>query len=300
MKNARIINHLEKIMVLSTLYNCRSIQQASSLLGISQPSLSVKLKHIEEILECRLFDRSKRGLKFTAAGLRVLKLVNEIESSVNHYFDLSAIESQSAHIRIGIYDTLAKTLWLRFINKFHKKYKNVNFEISTARSSKILKEVLQNNCDIGILVNPIKTKFLDETIIYHDSFKLYSTKKYLNEKIKSKEEINLILFEDAFNSEKYLVEKILRKSSFNNIINYRVSNFELAIEYAVNDIGATLLPQRLIHDLKLQKILVPFQHKKLDHTNEAISNHRISMISLKENITKPLIENIKSDLLNLI
>ena len=47
---------------------CKSISQAAEMLYISQPSLSRYLSNLENELGCRLFTRSKSGMKLTPEG----------------------------------------------------------------------------------------------------------------------------------------------------------------------------------------------------------------------------------------
>ena len=52
--------------------------RAAEYLGISQPALSKRLKHLESELGVVLFERSTRGIALTDEGERVLHLAKEI------------------------------------------------------------------------------------------------------------------------------------------------------------------------------------------------------------------------------
>lgn len=46
-----------------------SLARAADVLAVSQPAMSKTLKELEELLDTRLFARSKAGLSLTEAGM---------------------------------------------------------------------------------------------------------------------------------------------------------------------------------------------------------------------------------------
>ncbi len=55
-----------------TLAEIGNIRRAASLLGMSQPALSVRIQRLEEALGYPLFDRQARGVRLTDSGARLL------------------------------------------------------------------------------------------------------------------------------------------------------------------------------------------------------------------------------------
>ncbi|MEE4464296.1 LysR family transcriptional regulator, partial [Azotobacter chroococcum] len=51
----------------------RSFAKAADALAVSQPAMSKTLKELEEILDSRLFERSKSGVSLTPAGITFLR-----------------------------------------------------------------------------------------------------------------------------------------------------------------------------------------------------------------------------------
>ena len=115
----------------------RNISKASEKLHISQPAITKQIKNLEEYLNCKLFIRSQKGVLLTQEG-RVI--YDDIENALG-LFQLAekkiraSNELLSGKIRIGISTTLTKTYLMSFIRKFHTKYPNIIFEISTDPTS---------------------------------------------------------------------------------------------------------------------------------------------------------------------
>lgn len=82
-----------------------SIQGASRVLNISQPSLTLSISKIEEGFGARLFDRSKRGVALTHAGKLLYPRAKEILAqgamAQREIDDLTSRQSGRFHIRAG-------------------------------------------------------------------------------------------------------------------------------------------------------------------------------------------------------
>lgn len=50
-----------------------SLARAADILSISQPAISKTLKELEDLLEARLFERSRQGVELTPAGTRFMR-----------------------------------------------------------------------------------------------------------------------------------------------------------------------------------------------------------------------------------
>ncbi|WP_031324563.1 LysR family transcriptional regulator, partial [Pseudomonas taiwanensis] len=50
-----------------------SLARAADILAISQPAISKTLKELEDLLETRLFARSRQGVELTPAGTRFMR-----------------------------------------------------------------------------------------------------------------------------------------------------------------------------------------------------------------------------------
>lgn len=70
--------HWDDYRVVDAAARARSLSGAAKMLGLSQPQLSRRLRHFEEQIGVRLFDRSPSGLKPTPAGERLIPMVADM------------------------------------------------------------------------------------------------------------------------------------------------------------------------------------------------------------------------------
>lgn len=139
----------------------KNITKASSILNISQPAVTKHIKNLEDSLGEVLFIRTKRGVVLTEVGNKLflkvkqaLSIIDDVELSINENKDL-----HNATIRVGISTTLAKTYLMDYIDKFHKKYPNIIFDIYTDPTADLIKKIKVGEIDFIISKFPSTLDF---------------------------------------------------------------------------------------------------------------------------------------------
>nr|WP_319572187.1 LysR substrate-binding domain-containing protein [uncultured Draconibacterium sp.] len=178
------LTQLEYIAAVDTH---RHFGKAAEACFITQPTLSMQIKKLEEDLEIIIFDRSKQPLIPTDVGARiieqarvVLKQAEEINDIVKDHKNLV-----SGMLRIGIIPTLAPYLLPIFIGNYKKKYPNIFIKVVEATTENIINLLHKDLIDVGILVTPLheekileKPLFYEEMLIYANSgHKLHKQKE---------------------------------------------------------------------------------------------------------------------------
>ncbi|MDO5624086.1 MAG: LysR family transcriptional regulator [Pseudomonadota bacterium] len=74
---------LRQVQLLLALHAGGTLRAAAERMAITQPAATKMLQELEDALGVALFDRAGRGLRWTAAGLRVLEHFGGIEGSLN-------------------------------------------------------------------------------------------------------------------------------------------------------------------------------------------------------------------------
>lgn len=122
-----------------------NISHAAIRLGIAQPALSRQMKHLEENLHVKLFERGSRRIRLTEAGQvlynRVESILGMVDGTVREITEIGS--GTKGTIRIGTITTSGAMILPELIAEFRKIYPDVTFEIWEAEGARII-ELLDN------------------------------------------------------------------------------------------------------------------------------------------------------------
>ena len=187
------------------VYKERSFTKASQNLYISQPSLSARIKKIEEIIGEPLFDRSTTPLQLTEVGkvyIEAAEEITQIEQRVENYInDLAGLKT--GNLAVGASTLFAAYVVPSLITQFNQKFPDVHIQLIEGNTAE-LEEMLGSNaldfvidnyhydsilynkelyCEENILLAVPKHFAVNEELgMYQLSYKNIKNKNYLNQK----------------------------------------------------------------------------------------------------------------------
>lgn len=148
-------------------------RKAAAACFVTQPTLSMQIQKLEEILGTIIFDRSKKPILLTATGQ---KLVEQMQSIVHEAKKLGGIIEMSqsgaleGKLTVGVIPTVAPYLipkLLPVIEKLHPLVKLTIFEMQT---DKLIEALGDDSVDVGILATPLETTNMFERHLYLEPF----------------------------------------------------------------------------------------------------------------------------------
>ena len=187
------------------VYKERSFTKAAQNLYISQPSLSARIKKIEEIIGEPLFDRSTTPLQLTEVGkvyIEAAEEITQIEQRVENYInDLAGLKT--GNLAVGASTLFAAYVVPSLITQFNQKFPDVHIQLIEGNTAE-LEEMLGSNaldfvidnyhydsilynkelyCEENILLAVPKHFAVNEELgMYQLSYKNIKNKNYLNQK----------------------------------------------------------------------------------------------------------------------
>lgn len=154
------------------VYKERSFTKAAQNLYISQPSLSARIKKIEEIIGEPLFDRSTTPLQLTEVGkvyIEAAEEITQIEQRVENYInDLAGLKT--GNLAVGASTLFAAYVVPSLITQFNQKFPDVHIQLIEGNTAE-LEEMLGSNTLDFVIDN------------YHYDSILYNKELYCEENI---------------------------------------------------------------------------------------------------------------------
>lgn len=290
---------LEYIVAVDTY---RHFVTASEKCFVTQPTLSMQIKKLEEHLGVIIFDRSKQPIIPTEVGEKIIEQARKTLSESKKIEEVVANYSNSVagKITIGIIPSLAPYLLPLFIGKFTKKYPDVELSVIELMSEEIIDQLKTDLIDVGILVTPLHDKNIKEQPLFYEEMLLYSNK---NHALATKKNVTL---NDLTHKDIWLLNSgHCFRSQIINLCNYKKGiKKEMLFEYESGSLetikkfielegGFTLLPELAIDKTTQEKAVVKHftQNTPLREVSFAYTRNYA-----KERLLTLLAEEIKSNI----
>ena len=142
---------IKQLKFLIALDETRHFGQAAARCHITQPTLSMRLRSLEEELELPLVNRGQRFEGFTAPGERVLAWARTVLAAYD------GLQAEAAACRGNLVGTLRLGVVplssfdpLPLMQRLHAEHPNLRFELSALSSEQILEQLANNRLDIGV------------------------------------------------------------------------------------------------------------------------------------------------------
>lgn len=139
--------------VLQAVYEEKSITRAAEKLFMSQPALTYRLKHLEELFDIQIFVRGRRTIKFTNEGEHLAqyakKMGIEFRKLKGQLQELK--QGIGGELRLGVSSNFAGVELPDLLKRFHDLYPNVQFNVHTAWSIDIYERLVNEEDHVGII-----------------------------------------------------------------------------------------------------------------------------------------------------
>jgi len=134
----------------------KSFVKTAKLNFLTQPSISTHLKHLEEELGVKLFERAPRKVTLTKEGELLLPHVEDLLLRHDHLKAHLAQAKQipAGSVRVATVYSVGMYELAPFLKKFIRAYPDIHTELQYRRADLIYDLILENKIDIGIVAYP--------------------------------------------------------------------------------------------------------------------------------------------------
>ncbi len=293
------VTQLEYIVAVG---ECKSFANAAKKCHITQPTLSMQIKKLEEELNVLLFDRSKKPVRPTEIGNQIIEQARISLGEIRSIHSIiESREKEEGELRIGIIPTLSPYLLPLFAIEFGQKFPNTLITINEMLSEEIAFNLYNNNLDLGILVTPFDTPGLQKSTLFYEPFIAYLAADHpLSNQSKidiydlDLKDIWLLKEGHCFRNQAI---SICSESSFlenNNNVRFEGASLETLRRIVEKQYGYTLLPElaTLGFTEEQAKMVKEFKDPKPTREVSLIMPRRFMKRKLIEALKLTIIENI--------
>lgn len=170
--------NIDDYRYITTIADLGSFTNAAKELFIAQPSLSQRVKYIENAYGISIFIRDTKGVRLTEDGecfVRHAKQILNCEEDLRQ--EIADMHDPDKRVlRIGVTQFIRSYLFDLLIRRFHEEHPKIQFEFidSTSREQQDL--LLSGKIDIAICYLPITSPGLKYETIFRDHYVLIPAK----------------------------------------------------------------------------------------------------------------------------
>ena len=133
-----------------------SFTAAAKAEHVSQPSLSVAVRKLEERLGTALLHRHARGVEPTRAGQILVERSRQARGALVAAGDeIAALQSEPrGRYRLGCHESLGTYFLPGFMGPFLEKHPGIELTLFNANSVQVEEAIVSREIDLGLVVNP--------------------------------------------------------------------------------------------------------------------------------------------------
>ena len=143
---------------------------------VTQPTLSMQIKKLEDELGVIIFDRSRQPVVPTDLGAKLIEQARMTLSATQRIKEIIQEEQQEVEgtLKIGIIPTLAPYLLPVFIGPYIRKYPAVKVEVEELVSEEIIRRLKRDMLDVGLFVTPYHDEKIVERPVFYEEMLVYA------------------------------------------------------------------------------------------------------------------------------
>ncbi len=292
------LTQLEYIAALDTH---RHFVLAAGKCFVTQPTLSMQIRKLEEELGVTLFDRTKQPVIPTETGAAIIAQARVVLREAGMIKQL--IEDQkdtlSGELRIGIIPTLAPYLLPPLYKSIWEKYPKIDLVIKESITEELVRDLKNNRLDCAIVVTPLKDASIKEDVLFYEELYVYvseknalSGKKYVLASDIDPDQLWLLEEGHCFRSQVLNLCELRKSSDFH--FKYETGNIETLRRMVEKSNGITILPELAVREFSKPQLRLV---KRLKHPSPA---REVSVVTHRDHIKNRLIKTLKEEILKIV
>jgi LysR family hydrogen peroxide-inducible transcriptional activator len=244
-----VLQQLEYIVAVDTH---RHFLRAAESCYVTQATLSMMIKKLEEELDTIIFDRSKQPVVPTDVGEKIIAQARRVLGETAKMKELVSQErgQLSGEFRLGIIPTIAPYLLPLIVKEFTTAYPKINLYINEFTTDTIIEKLKTGQIDAGILATPLTEKTIKEQPLYYEKFFLYVNpeekgydKQFVLPKNIDVDRLWLLEEGHCMRSQIQNLCELKKQSAVHDKLHYEAGSIETLMNLVDKDYGITIIPE---------------------------------------------------------
>jgi len=243
---------IRQLSFLVALHEYQNFSRAAEAMNVTQSTLSAGLSDLETLLGAILVERTKRMVRFTALGEKVVERAREILNGTDDLVDLvrASAGPLQGDLKLGAIPTIGPYILPRALPALRKKYPRLNLYLREGQTEDTLAALKKGAIDVGLIAFPYKTPGLAFEIMWQEGFFLVCPEKDPMAKQKSIEissidQSRLLLLEEGHCLRDHALS-VCKIHDLDVGDQFKATSLETLILMVGEGLGLTLVPEMAV------------------------------------------------------
>jgi LysR family transcriptional regulator, hydrogen peroxide-inducible genes activator len=291
--------NLQQLEYIIALDRYKSFSKAADQCSITQATLSIMVRKLEEELGITIFDRKTSPIITTDWGKDIILEAQKILNHKEKLLRLSAeLEGKTeGDLRIGVIPTIASNLLHRILPSILTKYPGLKITIHEIPTKIVIAKIKSAELDVGIVSTPLNLEDIEEHVLYYEKLLIYGN-DLKNKTFRSPQDLQneqfWLLEEGNCLTDQIIDVCSLQAKKINNNLSFRPNSFDSLINMVDNLQGLTLIPELYLQDLSIDR------KKSITDFNSPYPVREVSLIFNRPYAKIKLIEKLALEIKEMI
>lgn len=166
---------LQQLRYIVAIDQYRHFGKAAEACGLTQSTLSLMIKKMEEELDVRIFNRDAHPVAPTEIGRKVIDQARIALYNVEQISEITRKEKEilTGSLRIALISTVAPVLVPGLFKYIGKHFPTISLHTEEMLTETIKDKLRKAEVDMGIIAGPVNDADLLEIPLYHEHFLAY-------------------------------------------------------------------------------------------------------------------------------
>lgn len=159
---------LRHMKIMVAVYQQGSVTKAAEVLHLSQPSVSLAIRELEEYYGVKLYMHIGRRISPTECGkvfygyaLHIVSLMGELDTHIRNWDNIGTV-------RIGSTITIGTYLLPKLIHRYQQEFPELHTEVQVCKARQVEQLLLDNQIDLGVIETQPEHSELKAVPFLHD------------------------------------------------------------------------------------------------------------------------------------
>ncbi|MBE2209695.1 MAG: LysR family transcriptional regulator [Saprospiraceae bacterium] len=299
--------NFQQLEYIVALHAHRNFTVAAGHCFVTQSTLSSMIQRLEEELDIVIFDRSKKPVEATPAGLEIIARAQKIlaETAALRHYATELHQGLSGELRMAVIPTLAPYLLPLFVGNFLRSYPDIHLVVNELTTASIIRKLQSGEVEIGILALPLAESEIQEIPLFEEPFYVYQSqggqqhlKKYLLPADLDTDRLWLLEEGHCLRTQVMHLCSLRNEAGMHRQLAYEAGSIEALIQLVDHYEGVTIVPHLAVEQLSESKRgqVYAFAHPIPSRTVGLVTRRNYPRIKILEALRAEIITALPPEL----